>query len=197
MRYRSLNQYLLEFRDFLLNEKNKVNTINNTMTFILSFYKEFYIERPNIKQLKKTKSEDIDDIPKKEDILKALKYANTKYQAIIMLISSSGMGSAELRSLKYHDLLKSLKDYIMIPDNQYIDIYRLIDLISQRQLENPLIVPTWKIKRIKNNNPIITFCTTESLSAILEYLKHSPPVNLESPLFNLIIYMTVLYLALV
>ena len=110
--------------------------------------------------------------------------ANPKYRAIILTMSSSGFGSAELRSLKYLDLLLSLKEYIEFPKNTFVSIDALIDLVEEKQKEYELIVPMWKLSRIKTGTPIITFSTPESLTAILEYLKIDPPMTLESPLFR-------------
>ena len=47
-------------------------------------------------------------IPSKEDIIKALNLCNTKYQAIILLMSSSGISVGDVLNLKVSDFLNGL-----------------------------------------------------------------------------------------
>jgi hypothetical protein len=56
----------------------------------------------------------------KDDIKLALKNCNPKFQAIILLMSSSGMGSAEVSSLSHKQLLESLQEYINFPKNSMV-----------------------------------------------------------------------------
>ena len=66
------------------------------------------------------------------DIRLALKNCNPKFQAIILLMSSSGMDSAEVRSLSYKQLLKSLQEYIKLPKNSMVSAYDLINLVDEK-----------------------------------------------------------------
>jgi integrase len=184
MRNRSIKKYLLDFKQFLENKNYSSHTIVNTITIVRSFYTEFDVILPKMHLKQKHKNESIEDIPNKEDIRKALKYANPKYNAIILTMSSAGFGSAEIRSLKYTDLLRSLKEYINIPKNSMLPVDELIKLVEEKQKEFELIFPMWTLSRVKTGTPIITFSTPESLIAILEYLKIDPPASLESPLFR-------------
>ena len=184
MRSRKVKLYLLNFKEYLENEGYSPRSITNTLTVVRSFYNEYEIQLPRMYLKRSYHKEGIEEIPSKEDITFALKYCNTKYKAIILLMSCSGMGSAELRSLSYHDLLISLHEYIEIPEKTFVSVDDLIHLVEEKQKDNSLIVPCWKISRIKTGTPIITFCTSESLVAILDYLKIDPPLQLESPLFR-------------
>jgi len=65
-----------------------------------------------------------------------------------------------------------------------VSVEDLINLVEEKQKEYELIVPMWKLSRVKTGTSIITFSTPESLEAILEYLKIDPPETLESPLFR-------------
>jgi len=184
MRSRNIKKYLLDFKEHLEKNNYSPKTINSTLTIIRSFYNEFEIQLPRMNLRKKYKKEVAEDIPNKKDIRFALKYVNPKYKAIILIISSSGMGSAEVRSLTYGHLLISLKDYLNYPKNTFVSVDDLIQLVEEKEKENIPIVPIWKITRIKTETPIITFSTPESLTAILEYLKIDPPEKLESFLFR-------------
>ncbi len=47
-------------------------------------------------------------------------------------MSSSGMDSAEVRSLSYKQLLKSLQEYIKLPKNSMVSAYDLINLVDEK-----------------------------------------------------------------
>jgi integrase len=182
MRRRKIKSYQLDFRDFLHLKDYSQQTVSTIMISVRSFYKEFDIEQPRMKIKKGDKEEKLEDIPGKEEIKIALKYANLKYKAIILLMSSSGMGSSEIRSLSYSHLLESLQEYIEIPKIGMVSIDILTDLLSRN--ESKLIVPTWKITRIKTGKGYVTFSTPESITAIIDYLRIDPPLHRESPLFR-------------
>ena len=184
MRKRKIKTYQLDFKKFLESKNYTTWTIKSMIIPIRIFYKEYDIEIPDLKIKNTTPEETYDDIPSKEDIRLALQFANLKYRAIILLFSSSGMGVAELLSIKYHDLLNSLKEYITIPQNTYIDIEELIHLIKVQKETNPIIIPTWQLTRKKTGKPFISFSTPESLDILLEYLKSDPPQKLETPLIR-------------
>ena len=184
MRKRKIKTYQLDFKKFLESKNYTTWTIKSMIIPIRIFYKEYDIEIPDLKIKNTTPEETYDDIPSKEDIRLALQFANLKYRAIILLFSSSGMGVAELLSIKYHDLLNSLKEYITIPQNTYIDIEELIHLIKVQKEKNPIIIPTWQLTRKKTRKPFISFSTPESLDILLEYLKSDPPQKLETPLIR-------------
>ena len=184
MRKRKIKTYQLDFKKFLESKNYTTWTIKSMIIPIRIFYKEYDIEIPDLKIKNTTPEETYDDIPSKEDIRLALQFANLKYRAIILLFSSSGMGVAELLSIKYHDLLNSLKEYITIPQNTYIDIEELIHLIKVQKETNPIIIPTWQLTRKKTRKPFISFSTPESLDILLEYLKSDPPQKLETPLIR-------------
>jgi integrase len=65
-----------------------------------------------------------------------------------------------------------------------VSAHKLISLVDEKLKENELIVPMWKLDRVKTGTSIITFSTPESLEAILYYLKLDPPASLEDPLFR-------------
>ena len=184
MRKRKIKAYQLDFKGFLESKNYTTWTIKSMILPIRIFYKEYDIELPDLKIRNTTPEESYDDIPSKEDIRLALQYANLKYRAIILLFSSSGMGVAELLSIKYHDLLNSLKEYITIPKGTYIDIDKLIHLIKVQKERTPIIIPTWQLTRKKTRKPFISFSTPESLDVLLEYLKSDPPKKLETPLIR-------------
>jgi len=162
---RKIKNYLQGFINHLNNKGRAANTINSSFTNIKSFYHEFDIDLPKVKCKIKDTEEllTIKDIPEKEHIKKALKYANLCYTAIIKLMMSSGMGSGEIRNL-------SLKDYI---DAHGIRKYSISDFekVIKKLQEKENEIPTWSIRRIKTGMPYITFSSLEANRAINEYLE--------------------------
>jgi integrase len=184
MRRRKIKSHLLNFKDYLNTKDHTVLTVRNYITIIRSFYREFDIELPKMYLKTDNRQESREDIPTKDDIKIALKYANPRYRAIILLMSSSGMGASEIISLSINDFLTSLKDYISIAKTSIVDIDVIIELIEEKRKENPLMISTWHITRVKTEMPYITFSSPESLDAILDYLKIEPPINIKDPLFR-------------
>ena len=67
---------------------------------------------------------------------KALSYANLKYQAIILLMSNSGMRASDVRCLKYSDLLSSLNDYLKTPITDMVNVERNLSIYSIKMKMN-------------------------------------------------------------
>ncbi|WP_048190686.1 hypothetical protein [Methanobacterium sp. SMA-27] len=121
MRLRKISTYMLDWKIDLTQKGYKPQTIQMYMTGIKTFYLNFDIEVPRLRFKSVNKKEDINDIPSKENIREALKFSNPKYTALILLLSSSGLGSSEILGLKIKDLLNSLKDYIKSPISDIFD----------------------------------------------------------------------------
>lgn len=109
-----------------------------------------------------------DSVPSKENICKALQQCDLEYKAIILLMSSSGMGEQEIKSLKVKDFCSAAlwgedvekSDMIKIAENlEYNEKYYHKDMIG-----------TWSVKKQKTGLEYYTFSTTESIKAILDYL---------------------------
>ena len=183
MRNRKINEYLLDFKDFLETLNYAQNTIISTITNVRTFYIQFNIQLPNMKLMGPTNNETIVDIPTLEDVKLTLNYANPKYKAIIKLMLSSGMRGGDIRNLKYKNFLISLQDYINIPKNTFIEIDDVINLLNKTD-PNEIKVPTWNYISEKKDKPTVTFSSPESLDTIILYLKNCPPKTLESPLFR-------------
>ncbi len=164
MMNRRIKKQLLDFRAHLEETNKSPNFTQNAMTVIRSFYSEFEIELPKSRsnRKKEEKLSTTKDIPDKDDIKKVLKYANPKYKAMILLMMSSGMGSAEIRELRFSDLLKSYE----IPIKDPFDIDKTLHLLKEKRNT----VGTWSIRRIKTRKPYVTFNSPESMNAIIDYL---------------------------
>ena len=120
-------------------------------------------------QFTKTPSRDdtksFEKIPSREDIKKVLPHVDLKHKAIILLMSSSGMGSAEVRNLRYKDFLKAMLEYLdpkkelfakyviteedIKVDEDTADIIFDVLSITKKLRKKGNIIPTWRIKRTK------------------------------------------------
>lgn len=167
MRKRKIRKYFLSWLDELKTKEYSRNTISSFFTSVKTFYRFFEIELPQITiEIKKDNNKSFEKIPTKEDIKKALNHVNIKYKAIILLMCSSGMGSAEIRNLTYGNFIESIKEYYKPIKNEQFDIAQITEVLQGRRN----VIPTWKINRFKTGMPYITFSTPESLEALLVYM---------------------------
>ncbi len=104
-----------------------------------------------------------DSVPSEENICKALQQCDLKYRAIILLMSSSGMGSGDIRGLTFGDFIDAISDYI----GDYI--FNSVQIGAMMEdYEN--LVGTWSIHNEKTGKSYYTFSTRQSIMAIISYL---------------------------
>jgi integrase len=184
MRKRKIRKYFLSWLDELQTKGYSRNTIGSLFTSVKTFYRFFEIELPNVTiELKKDNNKSFEKIPTKKDIKIALNHANIKYKAMILLMSSSGMGSSEIRNLTYGNFLESIKEYYKPTKNEQFDIVQISEILQEKRN----VIPTWKINRFKTGMPYITFSTPESMEALLVYMNsrynEQPFTSLEDWIF--------------
>jgi integrase len=170
---RRINQYLLDFQDHMKNYS--FNYLKNTLTIVKFFYRHFEIQLPQLilKNQDSKTYENKSKIPNQDDIRLALKNCSIKYQSIILLMSSSGMGRGEIQELQVQDFINALDYKGNIGEINTILNHNDNDLIG-----------TWNIHRKKNLNPMICFNSPESTRTIIEYLqKCRRNIKPDEPLF--------------
>ena len=169
MKKRTIKRYLTDFLMFLKDSNKSENYISAMMSTIITFYHDFDIETPKIKIKTNTNSKLIttNDIVRKEHILKLLEHCNLKYKAIILLMSSSGMGQSEILNLTYNDFINAISDYYKPTDNELYDVYHISQKLEENKDE---LIGTWQIQRYKTSYGYITFSSPESIQMILHYL---------------------------
>ena len=156
MRKRKIRQYFLTWLDYLQNKKYSKSTISSYFASIKAFHRYFEIEIPKIDVEPDKNNKHHEKIPTRKDIKKALSLANLKYKSIILLMASSGMGSAEVRNLKYGDFLESIKEYFKPLQKECFDIHLIIEKLEKHKG----VIPVWKIERYKNRYAIYHFLHT-------------------------------------
>ena len=177
---RKVTEYLYKYHACMEEKKLKSSTIKTKMGVVRSFYGNFKIELPDNIQINIPHQLIREgDIPNLEDIRKGVEQAKyLKYRAIILLISTSGMRSGDVRHLTIGDFLNATKEY----HNGTLD-----DLLQSKKT----IIPTWDFiprKTSKQGNICITFNTPETSTYIIDYLKQrlerGETLNNESFLFT-------------
>ena len=165
-KHRKLKTRLISFRNWLQN-----NFLNNTAKKnfgrILTFYRHHEIEihtLPPFNEKNSTFPEAItfDKLPDKEIIKHALKITKSPVmRAIILFQSSSGCAMAETLDLTINSFIEATSDY-----HNETDIYKVINKLKERNDT----IPTFKLRRQKNNKFYYTFCTPEATLEICDYL---------------------------
>lgn len=130
------------------------------------------IERDEIYQVVSSKSEckeaRNESIPSKSDIRNALQHSNLEDQAIILLMSSSGMGSEQIGNLTFGDFCGAISEPIGRVDFDMVKIGLI--LYCKENILGENFIGTWDVISPKKGNNYCTFSTEESIKAITDYL---------------------------
>ena len=110
MKNRKIKRYMLSYHRYLKDKRHTHQTIKKQLAIIKTFYREYEIEIPRIRIGKDiiTARQLSTDIPGREEVKFALSNCNKKYQAIILLMASSGMSKVDIRHLTVQDFKNSL-----------------------------------------------------------------------------------------
>ena len=165
MKKRHIRKYFIDYSEYLRNRGRSQYTISNHFSSIKTFYRNSEIELPNISisSTSEVKRDRNEAIPSKEDIRIALNHCKFKYRSIILLMSSSGMGSGEIRNLTFGDFLNAIDEFLDYEDMNAVKISKMLD-----KKEN--IIGSWNVHRQKQGNSYYTFSSPESIKAITDYL---------------------------
>lgn len=174
-----LKEHLKDLADFLAEKDYTKQHQESVIGAVRNFYHWHEIQLPRPRPIKAEKTHvTIEDIPTNDEIKLALNQSSLKYKSIILLMNSSGMGSAEVRSLKVQDFLDSLSTYFRSPLTLPLDMDQIRD-----KLRGKLVIPIFDIVRVKVSLPYTTFAAPEAVYSILEFLELHPPDNADNYLF--------------
>ncbi len=120
-RLRKIKGHFTELQDHLITKDYNPQKIEDIITTIRGFYSYYDIDLP--KRMYHAPVPDLqnESIPSKQDINKALNLCNVKYQAIIELMSTSGISLGDVLNLKISDFLNGLN---ILPEEQDMNILR-------------------------------------------------------------------------
>ena len=181
---RKVNKYLKDFIDKFTKEGKSENTIKAFYDTIKALYHVNDIELQKIEfTFNKDVENHFEELPTKEHIRKAVKYCNLRDKAIILLQFSSGLGPAEVRNLTYGQFFIAIKEYITYNTNEIFNIEEIYDQIKNKYD----IIGIWDSKRVVTDFDYLTFNSSESNKAIIDYLlernNKKPITSFDEPLF--------------
>lgn len=168
---RKIIDHLDNFEEYL--EKNyKERTLTSYLSIIKSFYRFNRIQVPDTirRPPNPTPEQSLDQLPNLDDIKTAISHSDIKYQALIILLASSGMRQGDARTLTLKHLANAIKEYVKIDTKDLADIDEIKDLLPEKI--GPIRWDKWMQKKKRYYT---TFSTPESLEFILKYLKAHPP----------------------
>lgn len=143
LRRRRIVQHLNDFEDFLDNIGYSENTVKVNMAFVRSFYRfHDIIELPVSKRTSRSNqyAENVSKLPDTADIIKGISFSNVKYQAIIVLLASSGMRQGDLRNLRIKQFFNAINGYIE-EEHHKIGLADLEDMKELRKKSRKTSVP--------------------------------------------------------
>jgi len=162
-RKRKIRKHFIKYIQYLEDQGFSPQTINSYLNNIKAIYNENEVDPPKIYyKSPKDRNPSLDQLPTIQDIKTALNQGNSRDKALVLLHLSSGMGAAELRTLKYIDFINALNEYGVTANMAFNEI--------RKKIRDENAVGTWNIRRVKTGMPYITFSTPEANEAILDYI---------------------------
>lgn len=174
---RKIKKRLIDFRSFLLNGDLSPNTSKTYFSKVKTFYLHFEIELPYLPQAKYDKNYETNylDLPTSQHIHEALIISPIDVKAVILFMSSSGTAMAETLSLTINDFIIATQEY-----HNGGSVESILETLDKKTS----IVPTFYLRRIKTDKYYYTFCTPQSASCIVKYLKTRRNLKRDDPLFD-------------
>lgn len=177
---RKMTKRFMKFKAWIDNYGYKGSSKIVMYSYIKTFYRDLGVKIPDKMKFKvKVEKEDmieVDDLPSKDDILRAYHATSLRTKAIILLGLSSGLSGIDIRHLKISSLMQEFQKY-GLKDMNIEEMYQ----IAQKNE----IVPMLDGKRIKNGVAYRTFCSPEAVRAIMNYLRLHPPETEDDYVFRI------------
>lgn len=187
---RKIKRRLLDFRTYLT-EKYLKNYVKNTFSRIITIYKHYEIEIPQLPPLSQKNFNNpipinFKDLPDKDILAIALEISQPVMRAIILFMSSSGCARRETLNLTIQDFINATSDYHTSPEEKrkgiQKDIYEVINILNNYDD----VVPTFQLKRQKTDKWYYTFCSPEATKEIISYLSQiRKPLTNDMKLFQI------------
>ncbi|WP_455645443.1 tyrosine-type recombinase/integrase [Methanosphaera sp.] len=163
LKHRKIRQRLINYMNYLIQKKYTTNTINVYVKKIRSIYKLYYIDLPIMFYPKEKKKTSITDIPTKKHIHEVIQSTNnTKYQAIILFMTSSGQAINEVLSITIQDFINATSEYHH--ETSILNVMRVLE-------KQDFTIPLFEMFREKAQVSYYTMCSDEAVKYILKYLK--------------------------
>jgi site-specific recombinase XerC len=176
---RTITEIQYDFYTHLSNAGLKNETIKTEIATYRAFLNEYNIQLPKMINIRtKQPLYEEGDLPKKEDILKAINCtSNKRNKALIYFMSSSGIRPIDVRNMRIKNFLEACKYYI--GENATLE-----DLYESSYEQ---IIPCFYFrpqKTSKYDNVCCTFCSNEAVNSIVDYLMSRPVKSYDEYLFS-------------
>ena len=176
---RTITEIQYDFYLKLQDDGLKNETIKSEIACYRAFLNEYDIQLPKNINIKFNRPlYEAGDLPRKEDILRAINStSNKRNKALIYFMSSSGIRPIDVRNMRIRDFLESCKYYL--GENATLE-----DLFNT---DYEQIIPCFYFrpqKTSKFDNVCCTFCSNEAVNSIVDYLKSRPIRSDEEYLFS-------------
>lgn len=178
LKERKIKSHLLNYRNHLLESNLTPKTSKTYFSKIKTFYRYLEIEIPNLPNAKYNKSYETNylDLPTHKHLYQAMEIIPIDLKAIILFMSSSGTAKAETLSITLEQFITATQDY---HNGGSIE-----EVLTSLEHKNN-IIPTFYLKRIKTDKYYYTFCSPESTTHIIRYLKTRKNLKLDDKLFDI------------
>ena len=175
----SVYDRIISFRNYL-KENYLANTITNAISKIKTFYLYNRVDVPfipplNNKWVRKNEIISFDDLPTKDELKLAMKFADDELKMWIMVMISSGSTRAEVKTITNRMFFEGTRDY-----HQKDDFEDALKYLSRKNN----IVCTCKLIRQKTDKPYITFLTPECVQKIAKIKLKQENFDLNKPLLK-------------
>ena len=157
----------------------KLETIKTELGCYRAFLNEYNIQLPkNIEIRVNQPLYEDGDLPKKEDILRAIQSTNSKRnKSLFYFMSSTGIRPIDVRNMKIQDFINACKTYL----GEDLSMENLL----KSDYDNFIPCFYFRPQKTRNfNNVCCTFCTPETVTSIMEYLKTRPKAKPNEYLFD-------------
>ena len=164
---------LFSFKSYLMNGEISSGTARTYFSKVKAFYRFNGIEVPKIANIPISVSKKA--MPTRNHIVKAVEMSPPNLQAFILLMSSSGMTSSQILSLKVEDFITATEDY---------HCGGSVESVLKGMSEKSRVVPAFYLSNV-NVGEYYTFCSAEAANYIIRYLMRRTPLKKEDKLFNI------------
>ena len=175
----SIYDRIISFRNHLA-ENHMLNTITNAISKIKTFYLYNRVYLPfipplNRKQVRKNDVISFEDLPTKDELREALRFADNNLSLWILVMISSGATRVEAKSMTNEMFFKGTLEY-----HKKDSFKDALKYLARRKN----IVCTCKLIRQKTDKPYYTFLNPECVQKIAKVKLKQNDFDLKSPLLK-------------
>lgn len=175
----SIYDRIIAFRDFLA-ENYFANTVSSSVSNIMTFYRYNRIDIPfipplNAKNLKRNDPIRFEDLPTKDELRLALKFADDNLKLWILVLISSGSSRVDAKSMTNRTLFEGTWPY-----HKKDNFKDALECLADRND----VVCTCKLIRQKTDKPYYTFLNPECVQEVARVKLKQEDFDLDDPLLK-------------